>query len=187
MESNDGKAKWAWSGDGGGALLASSSYLISIIITAGIDGVLALVSVFLPRLRRARRGAARRWDWSGIQSSGVPGWLVALRCNLQLAAAAVESSVGWRKGTRRKSRPARGSSSSKWGSNKSPEEEEEGEECLASQQKERRNCRRRVGPLTWCSGWAPTHNYLLSVPFSLTFPFFFSFFLVDFLERTTSP
>jgi hypothetical protein len=50
-----------------------------------IDGVLGLVLVFLPR----RRGAARRWDWNGIESSG---W-VALRCNLQLAAAAVESFV----------------------------------------------------------------------------------------------
>lgn len=92
MESNDGKAKWAWSGHGGGALLASSSYLISIIITAGIDGVLALVSVFLPRLRRARRGGG-----IGVESNPLgclAGWLrCAATCN-------------WRR--RRWSRPSAG-------------------------------------------------------------------------------
>jgi hypothetical protein len=79
MESNDGKAKWAWSGHGGGALLASSSYLISIIITAGIDGVLALVSVFLPG--SGGRGAAVGLEWNPILWGA---WLVGCVA-LQLA------------------------------------------------------------------------------------------------------
>jgi hypothetical protein len=67
MESNDGKAKWAWSGHGGGALLASSSYLISI--TTDGNRWSPWVGPGLPP-SAARRGAAVGLEWNQILGVG---------------------------------------------------------------------------------------------------------------------